>query len=407
MIQPAIRTELAAAGARPVRELPVPPWPRFGPDEIAATTEVLSSGRVSYWTGDQGRRFESEFARWVGVEYAVALTNGTVALELALRALGVAPGDEVVVPTATFIATASAVVAVGATPIVVDVDPDSQCLTADGVRDAITARTTAVIVVHMAGWPADVVAINEVAHARGVRVLEDCAQAHGARRDGRRVGGLGDAAAWSFCQEKIMTTAGEGGAVTTNDRAVWRACWERKDHGKNWDVVMAPDPPAGFRWLHDSFGTNARMTEVQAAVGRRQLAKLDGWLVRRRRHAEVLRSALGDLPALRVPDPPGNVEHAWYRFWAHVRPARLAPGWNRDRIVASILAEGVPCAHGGCTEIHRERAFADHLQPRRDVTVGASLGRTSFVLPVHPTLEDADVEDLVAAVRKVMEVATA
>lgn len=264
---------------------------------------MLSSGRVSYWTGDQGRQPESEFARWVGVEYAVAVTNGTVALELALRALGVVPGDEVIVPTATFIATASAVVAVGGTPVVVDVDPGSQCLTAEAVRDAVTARTTAVIVVHMAGWPVDVAAINDVAHARGIRVLEDCAQAHGARRDGRRVGGLGDAAAWSFCQEKIMTTAGEGGAVTTNDRAVWRACWERKDHGKNWDVVMDPEPPFGFRWLHDSFGTNARMTEVQAAVGRCQLAKLDGWLTRRRRHADVLGSALGELPALRVPVP--------------------------------------------------------------------------------------------------------
>lgn len=405
MSGPTLQRQLATAGGTPVRNTSVPSWPRFDPDEVAAATDVLASGRVSYWTGDQGRLFEAEFARWVGVEHAVAVSNGTVALELALRALGVRPGDEVIVPTATFIATASAVVAVGAVPVVVDVEPVSQCLTADLVRDAVTSRTSAVIVVHMAGWPVDVGAVREAVRAHGVRVLEDCAQAHGARYAGLRVGGLGDAAAWSFCQEKIMTTAGEGGAITTNDRDVWRACWERKDHGKNWESVTEPDPRPGFRWLHDSFGTNARLTEVQAAVGRRQLTKVDEWVARRRRHATTLLAGLGDIPALRLPDPTGPVEHAWYRFWVHVRPELLRPGWDRDRIVASVLAEGLPCAHGGCTEIHRERAFPAVWQPRTPVPVGAELGRTSFVLPVHPTLTDADVEDLVEAVRKILEVA--
>ncbi|MEJ2866412.1 DegT/DnrJ/EryC1/StrS aminotransferase family protein [Actinomycetospora sp. OC33-EN08] len=405
MSGPTLHRQLAAAGGTPIRRTPVPAWPVFGPDEIAATTEVLASGRANYWTGDQGRRFEAEFARWVEVEHAVAVSNGTVALELALRALGVQPGDEVIVPTATFIATASAVVAVGAVPVVVDVEPVSQCLTAELVSRAVTSRTSAVVVVHMAGWPVDVAAIRAVADRHGVRVLEDCAQAHGARIDGRPVGSLGHAAAWSFCQDKILTTAGEGGAVTTNAPDVWRACWERKDHGKSWVSVTEPDPRPGFRWLHDSFGTNARLTEVQAAVGRRQLTKVDDWVARRRRHATALIAGLGDIPALRLPAPPLHVEHAWYRFWVHVRPELLRPGWDRDRIVASVLAEGLPCAHGGCTEIHRERAFPAAWQPRSPTPVGAELGRTSFVLPVHPTLADDDVEDLVEAVRKILEVA--
>lgn len=407
MTRPTTRARLAAAGGTPVRRRPVPSWPHFEPDEIRAAAEVLGSGRVSYWTGDQGRHFEDEFARWVGVDHAVVVSNGTVALELALRALGVVTGDEVIVPTATFIATASAVVAVGARPVVVDVDPATQCISPESVREAITPRTAAVIVVHLAGWAADVAAVRDVVRPQGVRVLEDCAQAHGARFDGRRVGGLGDAAAWSFCQDKIMTTAGEGGAVTTNDHAVWQACWERKDHGKSWDSLREPHSVPGFRWLHHTFGTNARMTEVQAAVGRRQLAKLDDWVARRRCHADILRAAFVHQSALRLPNPPLHVDHAWYRFWLHVRPELLAPGWDRDRIVASVLAEGVPCSHGGCTEIYRERAFAPALQPRKPMTVGAELGRTSVVLPVHPTLGHADLRDLVDAVLKVMEVATA
>ncbi|WP_433802913.1 DegT/DnrJ/EryC1/StrS family aminotransferase [Actinomycetospora sp. CA-084318] len=406
MTGPTLHRQLAAAGGVPVRRTPVPSWPAFGPDDLAATAEVLASGRVSYWTGDQGRTFEAEFARWVGVKHAVAVSNGTVALELALRALGVRPGDEVIVPTATFIATASAVVAVGAVPVVVDVEPLSQCLTAELVLEAVTKRTTAVIVVHMAGWPVDVASIRAVADRHGLRILEDCAQAHGARIDGRPVGGLGDAAAWSFCQDKIMTTAGEGGAITTDDPDVRRACWEGKDHGKNWVSVTEPDPRPGFRWLHDSFGTNARLTEVQAAVGRRQLTKVDDWVARRRRNASTLIAGLDDIPALRLPTPPPQVEHSWYRFWVHVRPELLRPGWERDRIVASVLAEGLPCAFGGCTEIHRERAFPRAWQPRRPTPVGAELGRTSFVLPVHPTLADDDVEDLVEAVRKILEVAS-
>lgn len=397
---------LAVAGGRPVRRDPVPVWPCFEADEVEAVRAVLLSGRVNYWTGDHGRRFEAELARWIGVQHAVAVANGTVALELALDGLGVGAGDEVIVPSATFIATASAVVARGATPVVVDVDPLSQCLDAETVRPALTSRTAAVVVVHLAGWPADVESIVELVGPRGIRVLEDCAQAHGARRDGKRVGTLGDAAAWSFCQDKIVSTAGEGGAVTTNDPALWRRCWERKDHGKDWDAVTAVDPPPGFRWLHHGFGTNARMTEVQAAVGRRQLTKVDGWVARRRRHAEHLRAALGGLPALRLPEPRSGIEHAWYRFWAHVRPERLAPGWDRDRVVAAVGAEGVPCAHGGCTEIHREGAFAS-LPPQRPTPVGAALGRTSVVFGVHPALDDADVADIGRAVRKVMGVATA
>jgi dTDP-4-amino-4,6-dideoxygalactose transaminase len=395
---------LAVDGGAPIRSRPMPGWPQFDADDLDSAREVLASGRVNYWTGENGRMFEKEFARWVGVPYGVAVTSGTVALELALAALDIGPGDDVIVPATTFIATASAVAMRGAAPIVADVDPTTQCLTADSAEAALTPRTRAIIVVHVAGFPADMPPLLELAEAHGLRVVEDCAQAHGARREGRMVGTFGDIAAWSFCQDKIMTTAGEGGAVTTADECLWRRVWEAKDHGKSFAAVFDREHPPGFRWLHESFGTNARMSEVQAAVGRSQLRKLDRWVARRREHATALRDALSAVPALRVPPQPLGVEHAWYRFYLHVRPELLAPGWSRDQMVAAIAAEGVPCQQGGCTEIHRERAF-NRIRPRRALPVAAELGRIALALLVHPTLTSVDVQDTIEAVWKVARVA--
>lgn len=397
---------LALCGGAPVRSRPWPAWPFFDDDERAAAHAVLASGRVNYWTGEQGRAFEREFANWVGVPHAVAVANGTVALEIALRAIGVGPGDEVIVPSATFIATASAVVACGAQPVVVDIDSRNQCLTPDVVGAAITTRTTAVVVVHLGGFPADVDAILEVARSAGLAVVEDCAQAHGAHRGGRRVGSFGDVAAWSFCQDKIMTTAGEGGAITTRHADLWRRCWEYKDHGKNHDAVTIPARTSGFRWLHDSFGTNARMTELQAAVGRCQLRKVDSWVADRRAHADRLDEALRGLPALQLPVRPQNGGHAFYRYYAHVRGGLLAPGWDRDRIAAAVVAEGVPATHGGCAEIHREGAFRVSGEPVRLLPQAASLSRTSLTLPVHHRMSESDTDDVVAAVHKVLAEAT-
>lgn len=397
---------LAAHGGPPVCNRPLPSWPHFDDKDIAAATVVLASGHANYWTGDEGSKFESEFAQWVGAPHAVAVSNGTTALEIALRALGIGPGDDVVVPSATFIATASAVATCGARPVVADVDLDSQSLTPETVLAVLTPRTAAVIVVHVAGYPADVAALHEVAKARRLRLVEDCAQAHGARRDGRGVGTFGDVAAWSFCNDKIMTTAGEGGAITTADTALWRRCWELKDHGKSYEAVFERDHPGGFRWLHDTFGTNARMSEVQAAVGRSQLQKLSGWVATRQAHSSYLRGALSGVPALRLPNLPLGVEHSYYRFYAYVRPEMLKPDWDRDRIVAAINAEGVSCLHGGCTEIYREKAFARVAGAPTRLPVAARLGATSLTLPIHPRLSVEDTADIGVAVRKVFQEAT-
>ncbi|WP_020579214.1 DegT/DnrJ/EryC1/StrS family aminotransferase [Actinopolymorpha alba] len=398
--------ELAVTGGDPVRTTPFAPWPFFADDEIAAVVEVLRSGRVNYWTGDEGRVFEREYAAAVGAEHAVAVANGTVALELALRAAGVQPGDEVVVPARTFVATASAAVAIGAHPVVADIDAETQSLTAETVRAVLTPRTRAIVPVHLAGWPAPMDELMALADEHSLVVVEDCAQAHGAALGGRPIGTFGHVAAWSFCQDKILTTAGEGGMVTTDDEAIWRAVWEHKDHGKSYQAVYEREHPPGFRWLHESFGTNARMSEVQAALGRRALAKLPAWSERRRRFAAALDAGLAGVPGLRLTVPPDGVRHAYYKYYLFVRPEELAPGWTRDRIMTAVEAEGVPCFQGACAEIYREKAFDAEGRPPAPLPVARELGETSLMLLVHPTLDDRDIDDTVEALRKVMAAAT-
>ena len=381
------------------------PWPYFAPDEIEAAAAVLRSGKVNYWTGEEGRSFEREFAEFTGCRYAVALANGTVALEAALRALGIGAGDEVITTSRTFVASASCAVAAGARPVIADVDSDSQNITAETIRKALTSRTKAIVAVHLAGWPCDMDSILELAHAHGLRVVEDCAQAHGATYKRRPVGSLGDVAAWSFCQDKIMTTAGEGGMVTTNSEALWASIWAYKDHGKNYDAVYCRERVPGYRWLHESFGTNWRLTEVQSAIGRVVLRKLPSWVNSRRRFASILTQRFAKLPGLRLTVPPAHVEHAYYKYYVFVRPEQLRTGWTRDRIVEAINAAGVPCFTGSCSEIYLEKAFPDDWRPGERLPIARQLGETSLMFLVHPTLDEEAICATADVVEQVMSTA--
>ncbi|AEG71901.1 MULTISPECIES: DegT/DnrJ/EryC1/StrS family aminotransferase [Ralstonia solanacearum species complex] len=382
------------------------PWPSFTPEEIAAAGAVLASNRVNYWTGNVCRAFEREFAAWLGVPHAVALANGTLALDVALKALDIGPGDEVVVTSRTFLASASSIVLAGATPIFADVDPDSQNITADTIRAVLTPRTKAVICVHLAGWPCDMDPIMALARKHGLAVIEDCAQAHGAVYKGRAVGTIGDIGAWSFCQDKIMTTGGEGGMVTTNRRDLWERMWSYKDHGKSWEAVYERKHPVGFRWVHESFGTNWRMLEMQAAIGRIQLTRMPEWSRRRQANASVLAQALSTCASVRVPRPSSDITHAWYKFYAFVDPQQLAPGWTRDRILAEINAAGVPCYAGTCSEVYLEKAFEPTgWRPERRLPVAQRLGETSLMWLVHPTLTEAEMARMAEVSRAVLTMA--
>ena len=402
----ALESKLAVHGGLPVRTQPFAPWPQFEPDEIEAVTNVLRSGKVNYWTGNEGRLFEEEYARYTGGQYALAVSNGTVALELALYALGIGPGDEVVVPCRSFMASASCVVMRGAIPVFADIDRDSQTLTADTIRTVLSPRTKAVIAVHLAGWPCDMDPIITLARRHHLKVIEDCAQAHGATYKDRPVGSLGDAAAFSFCQDKIFTTGGEGGMVITNDSEAWKRAWSFRDHGRDSQPSSESCPPWGFRWMRNSFGTNWRLTEMQSALGRVLLEKLPERVEKRRRNAAILTSEFSKIPGLRVTPAPAEVGHAYYKYYAFVRPEALVAGWDRDRILAALNAEGIPSFVGSCSEIYLEKAFSNGLRPVERCRVGRDLGETSLMFLVHSTLGDGDMRDTCRAVEKVMRVAT-
>ncbi len=379
-------------------------WPSFSQEEIDSVSSVLQSNKINYWTGTQCREFEKEFADWTGSKYAVALANGTIALELALRSLQIGAGDEVVVTPRTFLASVSAIVIVGATPIFADVDPLTQNITPDTVQEVLTEQTRAIIAVHLAGWPCDMDGMMALAEENDLYVIEDCAQAHGTLYKGKSVGGLGHVAAWSFCQDKIMTTGGEGGMLTTSNSVIWERVWSYKDHGKSWDAVYKQEHPPGFRWLHESFGTNARMTEMQAAIGRIQIKKMSEWHAARKRNATSILGMCDQFPSLlRAPRPSEFIEHAWYKCYVFVRPEGLKHEWSRDRIMDAINTRGIPCYSGSCSEVYLEKAFDNTgWRPRERLPVATVLGETSLMFLVHPTLSEMALTETCMVIEQVM-----
>jgi dTDP-4-amino-4,6-dideoxygalactose transaminase len=384
--------------------MPQATWPVFGDDEIEAVNRVLHSGKVNYWTGGECRAFEKEFAEHCNCEYGIALANGTVALELALYGLGIGPGDEVIVPSRTFIATASSVVNRGAKPVFADVDPISQNITAETIKAVLSSHTKAVIVVHLAGWPCDMDPIQELARKYQFKIIEDCAQAHGARYKNKPVGSLGDVAAFSFCQDKIMTTGGEGGMLVTKNRLLWEKAWAFKDHGKSYDAVFNRKHPAGFRWLHESFGTNFRLTELQGAIGRIQLKKLEGWVEQRRRNAQHYTDCFKHILALQTIDTPKDIFHSYYKYYVFIKEENLQENWTRDRILEAISDQGVACFSGSCGEIYKEKAFIDSgLLPQKALPVAKRLGDTSLMFLVDPTVTEEQLRKAITTVKKIFQ----
>lgn len=379
------------------------PWPSFTSAEADAVSKVLLSNKVNYWTGQECREFEKEFAAFAQTQYAVAVANGTVALDLALKALGIGTGDDVIVTSRTFLASASSIVTAGANPVFADVELDSQNISRRTIEAVITPNTKAIICVHLAGWMCDMDPIMQLAEEKGIFVIEDCAQAHGAMYKGKSAGSIGHIGAWSFCQDKIMTTGGEGGMVTTNDESLWKKMWSYKDHGKNFDSVYNKQHPPGFRWLHDSFGTNWRMMEMQAVIGRLQLQKMPEWTQVRNAHMRRVLASFENNPYFTVAMPPANYVHAAYKAYVQVNTAQLPEGWSRDRIMAEINALGVPCFSGSCSEVYLEKAFdGTPWRPEQRLVNAKSLGDSSLMFLVHPTLSDSNMQKTVDSIQQVI-----
>ena len=382
-------------------------WPSFNKQEIDAVSGVLSSNQVNYWTGGQCRDFELEFAQFCNTKHAISLANGTLALDLALKALDIKPGDEVIVTSRTFIASVSAIVNIGATPIFSDVDIDSQNITLQSIRNQITKKTKAILCVHLAGWPCEMDEMMGIANEFDLYVIEDCAQAHGAKYKGKSVGSIGHIGCWSFCQDKIMTTGGEGGMVTTNDESLWRKMWAYKDHGKSYEAVYEREHPKGFQWLHESFGMNYRMTEIQAVIGRIQIKKMPDWHAKRINNANKIWNSARQCKGLRVPDIPDYIEHAAYKCYVFIKENQLKNGWNRDRVIDEISGLGVPCRSGSCSEVYLEKAFdSTGFRPKERLANAKELGEISLMFLVHPTLTEDEIQQTCGAITSVMDLAT-
>ncbi|MEZ2902680.1 DegT/DnrJ/EryC1/StrS family aminotransferase [Acinetobacter terrestris] len=379
------------------------PWPSFTQAEADAVSKVLLSNKVNYWTGQECREFEKEFAQFAGTKYAVAVSNGTVALDLALKALGVGQGDDVIVTSRTFLASASSIVTAGANPIFADVELNSQNISRRTIEAVITPNTKAIICVHLAGWMCDMDTIMQLAHDKGLFVIEDCAQAHGAMYKGKSAGSIGHIGAWSFCQDKIMTTGGEGGMVTTNDESFWKKMWSYKDHGKNFDSVYNKQHPPGFRWLHDSFGTNWRMMEMQAVIGRLQLKQMSEWTTKRNANMARIQAVFEKSPYFTVAKPSSDYVHAAYKCYVQVNLEALPEGWSRDRIMQEINGLGVPCFSGSCSEVYLEKAFDNTpWRPTERLTHAQALGESSLMFLVHPTLSEQSLQKTLDAIQTVI-----
>jgi len=386
------------------------PWPSFTPEEADAVSRVLLSNKVNYWTGTESREFEREFAQWADSKYAIAVGNGTLALDIALEVLGLQPEDEVIVTPRTFIASISSVVNAGAKPVFADIDENSGNISPQTIEAVITDKTKAIICVHLAGWPCDMDGIMALAEKHNLYVIEDCAQAHGAKYKGRSVGSIGHFGAWSFCQDKIMTTGGEGGMVTTNNDALWRKMWAYKDHGKSYAAVYETEHAPGYRWLHESFGTNWRITEMQSVIGRIQLTRMAEWTAKRTANAHAILQACkpweqkGYLNVPIMEQTPGfeDCTHAYYKLYIYVKPENLPENWSRDRIINEINELGVPCYSGSASEVYLEKAFDNTgLRPEPRLPIAKQLGETSLMFLVHPTLLESEIKKTIQTIETV------
>ena len=379
-------------------------WPHFDSEDIRKATEILESGKINYWTGLEGREFEKEFSSYVGVKHSVAVDNGTNALILAAHALGISKGDEVIMSPRTFVASAFSIMHLGAKPVFIDIDRNSQNMDPNLIEAAITPNTKAIMAIHLAGWPCEMDKIQAICDNHNLFLIEDCAQAHGAKYNNQSVGSFGDVNAWSFCQDKIMTTAGEGGMVTTNNKDYWSKVWSFKDHGKNYDTVYNKEHPPGFRWLHEDHGTNARMTEIQSAIGRLQLRKLDSWIDKRTRLSNIFNDAFKHLNGLRIALPPSHIKHAYYKYYVFTEPEKLKSDKDRDFIMNSLNDLDIACYSGSCSEIYKEKAFEKMFTDQKpSLKVAKELGETSLMFLVHPTIKEDNIYKICDETEKIIK----
>jgi dTDP-4-amino-4,6-dideoxygalactose transaminase len=374
-------------------------WPKMSEKMINSVSEILKSGKLNQWNNSAVKEFENKFANYFGSNYAIAVFNGTVALELCVRTLGLKEGDEVIVTPRTFLASASCCAWYGIKPVFVDVDINSQNITLETIKSGITNKTKAVILVHLAGWPCDLEEICNYCREKGIYIIEDCAQAHGAKYKGKSVGTWGDINAWSFCQDKIITTGGEGGMVTTNCPHLYKLAWSLKDHGKGYDTVFNKEHPPGFRWLHENIGTNWRMLPMQAVIGNHALDVLEEWINHRRSVANIYNDNLKDFDGVRLTLPNDQIYHSYYKYYFFIEPSKFKI--SRDKIIDLINKENVFCQVGSCSEVYKENALKQ-FAPKNNLPVTKKLFETAILLKCDPCVSEAMADKNINIIKKIL-----
>lgn len=374
-------------------------WPFFNENMINDINTVIRSGKVNQWTGGKVFEFQNKFCDYFKCKHSVAVSNGTVALDLCLKALNLKQSDEVIVTSRSFIASASCCLFNDIKVNFADVDLNSQNITVESIKNVMNNNVKAIIVVHLAGYAADIENILNFCNNNNLYLIEDCAQCHGGKFKDKYLGTFGHINSWSFCQDKIITTLGEGGMITTNDTSLFKRAWSIKDHGKNYDKIFADlnykrnkMQSNNFKFIHDNIGTNWRLTEVQAVTGLHSLDLLDEWVKIRRRNAQILTNKFKSCKLIRIPYIPEYIYHSYYKFYIFINTENLKENSNRDSILNEIVKHGIPCQQGSCGEIYKENAFKNYKNIECSNSI--KLSQTAIMFKVDPSYNETEIEEI-------------
>ena len=382
-------------------------WPIYTKEETAKVIKVLKSNKVNYWTGIEGKKFEKEFSNFFKIKYTCAIANASLGLECALKALNVKNGDEVIVPSKSYVSSASCVVNVNAKPVFADVDLNSQNITSNTIKKLINSKTKAIICVHLGGYPCDMKNILELCKKHKIKIIEDCSQAHGAKIRKKYVGTFGDISVWSFCNDKIISTLGEGGMIGTNNKDLYERIWQLKEIGKVRKLMIKKYKNTAYRWVHNTFGTNLRLTEIQSAVGRMQLKRLKNFIKIRNFNSKKILNNLEKFKSVSVPIIPKKFTHAFYRCYVRIDKKNLKNGWSKYKIIENLIKQGVPCNEGSCSELYREKSFKKFgYIPKKRLKNARKLSESSIAFQVDHSINLNQLQKIIISIKQTFLKAT-
>lgn len=378
-------------------------WPFYSNKIANSVKNTIKSGKVNYWTGNLCSKFEKNFSKFINIKYSCSISNASVGLEMALNALDIKKNDEVIVPSRTYITSASAILRVNAKPIFADIEKNSLNIDINSIKKNINRNTKAIICVHLAGYPCDMKNILKIAKKNNLKVIEDCSQAHGAMIKNRSVGSFGDISVWSFCNDKIISTGGEGGMIACNNKTIYKKIWSIKDCGRSYDKIRKKTTKVGYRWLYDSIGTNFRMTEMQAAIGIIQLKELKSYLIKRNKNAKILYNALKNINFIEFQNVDKKLYHAYYRFSILINNTKIKKNHSRDTILKQLINNKIPATVGVCPELYKEKVFHKFRKKHFDRYYAKEVGKNIICFSVDPSISEQNMQSISHKIKRIMK----